>query len=270
MATLTTTVHSNSIKTAHGGTFTNGDDLYISQWTDDYTADLDQSAKDFHVVNFTPAYGGNITSGVFKFVCDRTSTGEAIFEWSGDRILAGGVGGGTTVWYRLVVNPANGGLVEVFDCNVKNGFVSAGRAIFWDGVDVDNLTVDGGVADVKASGTYTAVDALTVNNGAVDLARNATAVTQNGGRIRATDTSFAPTTLTMNAGLFELLNTGGTIGTLALNGGTLDLRQLSRPLTITTATYKRGSRILMPKNSTLLTITTENLGPGGYNARLAG
>ena len=270
MATLTTTAHSSSIKTAHGGSFSSGDAVYVSQYADDYSGDLNQAAVDFVAMVFTANWSGNIVSGVFKFTCDRTSTGEVQCLWAGDRLLLGGAGGGSTVWYRLIVDPAAGGLVEVFDVNVKNGYVSGGRTIFWDGVDLDNLTVDGGSALVVTSGTYGTVDTLTMSGGAVELQRNATTVSVSGGRLKVTDVAFAPTTMTVTGGVVEVLNHSGAITTLNAYGGVVDFSQLNRPLTITTLNCRRGARISPPANASLLTITTKNLGPGGYDPTLQG
>lgn len=270
MATLTTVAHNANILTAHGGTFTSGDDLYISQYADDYNGGLSQAAIDFRKVVFTQNWTGNIVATSFLFTCDRTSTGEVQCLWGGDRLCLGGAGGGSTVWYRLIVSPAAGGLVEIVNVNAKNVFVSAGRLIAWDSVDLDNVTVDGGHVQIVVSGTYGTVDSLTMSGGSVELARNATTVDMAGGRLTAVDTSFAPTTVTITGGLLEVLNHGGTITTLNAYGGVVDLSALNRPLTITTLNCRRGARVIPPANASLLTITTKNLGPGGYDPTLQG
>ena len=50
----------------------------------------------------------------------------------------------------------------------------------------------------------------------------------------------------------------------------VDLSALNRPLTITTLNCRRGARVIPPANASLLTITTKNLGPGGYDPTLQG
>jgi hypothetical protein len=247
----------------------------VDRGQENFTEGLDLvggSGVNLQALTLGPGWTGNIEGAPLLLECN--GSGRRVRVGSGSRRVNLSSTSRSKVITKLEVDLTRGagGVVEVGTVTVASLIAAAGQVRVLDSAEVTDVRVDGGTVMVMRTGVAGAVTGIVVNAGACVVARDVGTVTvRGGGVVQIDDPSVSPGTVNVDGGRLEVGTHGGTIGTLNVTAGVVDLSGVSGPLTITTANLGSAGActVLMPRDASLVTITTANLLGAGDPRRAA-
>lgn len=249
MATLYDDVTSNNLLTAIGGVAPSaGDSVIVRNGSIRYDAGL-SFANDLLLVHLRAGFTGDIQDSNLIFTANRTSTGQFINEFGG-RLIRAASTSSSGVWHILKHAPSAGGAAFYQTATVDLAFVHAGSAIFADDTTVTDITVSGGVCELRASSNATTTARCAA--GVLKLNRDVTTLDVSGtGRVEIDNTAVSPGTTNVRGGTIIYGRVGSSGGALNGYAGVLDFRGCTQAVTFASGSLYPGVTILKPRGVTI-------------------
>lgn len=231
-----------------------GDEVLLSSGTTDITEGA-AFTNDLLTFRVTRGYSGSFLTPV-ELVANRSGAGRVIYEGSGRRFqLRSTSASGVIreVWF----NPAGPCEGTLDQCDNEHVYAHAGNLTITPAADAANIYVAGAAVEAVAGGP--AATLAECSAGSLLLRRDAgTARVMGSGVLLLRGSAVSPGTLDVRGGRAELQNCGD-VTACNVDAGDLDLRALTRPITIGTLTVRAGSRVLISSSTVVPTISALNL-----------